>query len=424
MKLLCAPNGFKFPSSPDTLEVVLYGQTNQAARGAVGQSVAVDVRRLNLKPTSRAWDFLSIALSCYCADIAGHRKDSVDGWTREFDVTVAVIDPKFWNRRRHELESTLEFLTTDRWTFTFVEGGYFPVPPKNPDIIEGDCVALLSGGLDSFVGAIDLHADGLRPVTISHVSRGDQANQQSFPKLIGGLNSVLFGHGARVPSGESPASQRSRSIVFIAYAALVAGCVGADGIPACGRCFVSENGFISLNPPLTPMRVGSLSTRTTHPTYFRRLQSLFDAADIGLSIENRYALKTKGEMLAECRNRSLLKKHAHETTSCGRFQRFNYNHCGRCIPCLVRRAAFLRWGVADRTQYVYSDLGQKDSDHAAFDDVRAAAMACLESDEVGIERWVGATLSSSGIVDDSEYLDMLERSLSELKVLLKRYGVL
>ena len=31
--------------------------------------------------------------------------------------------------------------------------------------------------------------------------------------------------------------------------------------------YMCENGFISINPPLTDARLGSLSTRTTHPVY-------------------------------------------------------------------------------------------------------------------------------------------------------------
>jgi hypothetical protein len=35
---------------------------------------------------------------------------------------------------------------------------------------------------------------------------------------------------------------------------------------------------VSLNVPLTPLRMASHSTRTTHPVFMRRLQDLIDAA--------------------------------------------------------------------------------------------------------------------------------------------------
>ena len=37
---------------------------------------------------------------------------------------------------------------------------------------------------------------------------------------------------------------------------------------------VPENGYISLNIPLTYSRIGSSSTRTTHPYYFELLNQL------------------------------------------------------------------------------------------------------------------------------------------------------
>jgi hypothetical protein len=43
------------------------------------------------------------------ADLAGHRDRSPDGWTREFEVEVAVADPAFWTTQAERLESLLGF---------------------------------------------------------------------------------------------------------------------------------------------------------------------------------------------------------------------------------------------------------------------------------------------------------------------------
>jgi len=392
MKLVCGPKPFEFDQFESDLDVVLFAQSDSKSIACAGQSVAREIRRRKLNPQPKAWDFLSIALSCVCADMAGHRKQSPDGWTREFDLTIAVSDPEFWATQKNTLQTALNFLTTDRWSISFEHGGYYPTPAKPGRVLHGDCITLLSGGMDSLIGLIDRVAEKRKPVTVSQIVRGDQENQLNFPKLIDkDLSSVVMSHAARVPNGETPASQRSRSIVFLAYGALIAACTDSSPLKRPIDFFVSENGFISLNPPLTPMRLGSLSTRTTHPTYLSRIQSIFDAADLGLKIQNRYSFKTKGEMLKECSDQKLLMKLAHESTSCGRYLTFNYTHCGRCLPCLVRRAAFFKWGVADNTEYVFSKIGKKDSDHAGFDDVRAVAMAVLEVKEIGVERWMGPT---------------------------------
>ena len=47
--------------------------------------------------------------------------------------------------------------------------------------------------------------------------------------------------------------------------------------------FVPENGYISLNMPLDPLRAGSLSTKTTHPVYMKSMQEIWN--DVGIDID-------------------------------------------------------------------------------------------------------------------------------------------
>ncbi len=98
-------------------------------------------------------------------------------------------------------------------------------------------------------------------------------------------------------------------------------------------------------------------------------------------------------------------------------------HCGRCVPCLIRRAAFGKWGIADSTRYKFSDLSIADGDHAGFDDVRAVGIAILERKDLGIERWLGASLSSPLIENHGQLSAVVDRGLNELEALLGSMGV-
>ena len=187
--------------------------------------------------------------------------------------------------------------------------------------------------------------------------------------------------------------------------------------------YVCENGFISVNPPLTPGRIGSLSSRTTHPVYLSLLQSLLDAAGLRVRIHNPYQFKTKGEMLTDCADQDFLQRHAHMTTSCGRFARYHCCHCGRCLPCLIRRASFHAWGVPDKTKYIYAELSPNDSRHAGFDDVRSAAMAVAEVRAYGLDHWLGASLNSTVMGDTKSYKQVVGRGLEELGKFLDAAGV-
>ncbi|MBR7552326.1 hypothetical protein KC220_27670, partial [Mycobacterium tuberculosis] len=75
------------------------------------------------------------------------------------------------------------------------------------------------------------------------------------------------------------------------------------------------------NPPLTARRIGSLSTRTTHPYFLGRLNELFINIGLPVKLLNPYQFKTKGEMIAECQNQTLLQKVAANTVSCGKWKR-------------------------------------------------------------------------------------------------------
>ncbi|MCA1386066.1 MULTISPECIES: Qat anti-phage system QueC-like protein QatC [unclassified Bradyrhizobium] len=423
MKLLCAPADVGRLNEQGALRVILFGQAGADDRGSAGAAVRNEIRRERLAPARRAWDLLSIAMSIMAADAAGLRTESPDGWTREFELEIAVAEPAFWNGLAGLLADALAFLTTDRWQFHFIAGGRTPVPPERIVRPPENAVVLLSGGLDSLSGAIDLGADGDRLVAISKIVRGDAEKQLHFASLIGGgLKHFQLNDNAVVP-GVEDTSQRARSIIFLAFGVLVATALkpyrpGGD-LPL----YICENGFIAVNPPLTGSRIGSLSTRTAHPYFLAQFQSILNAANLGVRIRTPYAAKTKGEMLKECEDQPLLRRLAASSTSCGRFQRYNYHHCGRCVPCQVRRAAFLAWGRADSTEYVFEELGRDDPDHAGFDDVRSVGMALAAAKDGGFDAWLGSALSWRGLDEREALKDMLRRGLAELGALHAKHGV-
>ena len=186
---------------------------------------------------------------------------------------------------------------------------------------------------------------------------------------------------------------------------------------------VPENGFISLNVPLTPLRLGSLSTRTTHPFFIQQIQKILEALGFHVRLSNDYQFKTKGEMLVECANQFQLRQLVFQATSCGRFARFKYEHCGRCVPCLVRRASFLHWGLDDETSYRYKDLSLGDLQHKGFDDVRSVVFATLQVERSDIYTWAGDALNHMQLGDSTPYAELTERGLAELSAFLDKLGV-
>ncbi|MCB9959710.1 MAG: 7-cyano-7-deazaguanine synthase [Rhodospirillaceae bacterium] len=425
MRIVCAPEdqGFQAGRTAD-LGVVLYGHTNDPQSASVGAAVRDIIQRRKLKPAARAWDLLTIALSVIAADTGARRSDSPDGWTRQLNLDITVGDAAFWTSQSELLVRQLHFLTTDLWNLSFSGGGIQPVPEKPTAEPDQDSVVLLSGGLDSLVGTIDLvTAHNKKPYAVSQVSQGDKKTQCFFAsKIGGGLGHLQLNHNADCP-GENERSQRARSIIFLSYGVLLATSLARYYEGGDVTLYVCENGFISINPPLTDARLGSLSTRTTHPVFLGLFQQLLDAAGLRVTIKNPYQFCTKGEMLKGCVSQQFLFKYAHVSTSCGRYARNGYKHCGRCLPCLIRRAAFDAWGVADQTEYVFADLARDDKDHAQYDDVRSAAMAVAAAKTEGLAAWAGPSLSTALLGDITPYRGVVGRGLDELASFLRKAGV-
>ena len=307
--------------------------------GRVAAAMSQNLLRAGVQPSPRAWDFLAISLSVAAADHGCLRKHSPDGWTREIHLTVAVGDPEFWETQRGPLEAALRFLTADIWRLELVSGGVGPPRRSrhNRRQIGGDCVCLLSGGVDSLVGAIDSVSGGRCPVLVSQISQGDGERQRWFASTVGReLSHLQLSHAIRVP-GKAEASQRARSMVFLAYGVLAASVLRKHRRGDMVDLLIPENGFISLNIPLTPLRLGSLSTRTTHPFFIQSMQSILDASGFHVRLSNPYQFKTKGEMLSECADQDLLRQLVYQSTSCGRFARHKYIHCGSV--CALSRSS-------------------------------------------------------------------------------------
>ena len=415
MTILCGPTEAKLGRlGKGDMGCVLYASAEKFSESSVGATLLKYVQRAKLSPVPRAWDLLSLALSVICADTAVRRGDSPDGWTRQIVLKVAVSDPDFWMAQRSLIEDQLKFLTTDIWKLEFTGRGLQPKPPRDPQLPDEECVTLLSGGLDSFVGAIDLVADGRKPYAVSQVAAGDKQSQSYFASKIGcGLNHVQLNHNVKCP-GENDRSQRTRSLIFLAYGVLVASALKRYKNGECADLYMCENGLISINPPLTPARLGSLSTRTSHPIFLGLFQELLDATGLHIAVRNPYQFRTKGEMLRECKDQTFLVNHAAETTSCSRYARNGWQHCGRCLPCLIRRAAFHAWGQIDKTPYVYADLSKDDLQHARFDDVRCAAMAAALVDAEGIDALATTNLNAFVMGDLAPYKAMLTSGIKEL----------
>ncbi len=333
------------------------------------------------RPPRPAADLMLLGAAVYCADKTTLRRGTVDSWTRNITLRLPVGDTASWQRA--DFETPLRFLTGDRWQLRPYHATRHPlaqvsgVPQVKGTVGLGvDGVCLFSGGLDSLSGLIDLlEADpGRRLCLVSHHEGGQASTAQQH--LLDALRShygaeriisrrlylrpaPANGQQARPLPGPRENTTRSRSLLFLAAALTLAAAEGAD-VPV----YLPENGFIGLNVPLTRARVGSASTRTTHPHFLRRLAEATAAIGVPNPIVNPYRLSTKGEILARSANSALLQRLAPLSVSCSHPETARYvgrkqGNCGYCFPCLIRRASLAHVGWDDE-KYAYDVFDNDD----------------------------------------------------------------
>lgn len=345
---------------------------------ALDESVWDALAAAGLTPTQTATDFFRLATAAYCADLLVPHRTAFDRWSRAIVLHLPVAHAAMWTAADPVIRELLGFLTGDHWTLNFRERQIGP-PADTPARgrarrraapAAATRVSLLSGGLDSAIGAFDLLDAGQDVAFVSHNAKSGGAIFSSpaqravldvlrprFPERR--PQHLRFRLNPPAPVAgitEGVTTTRSRSIIFFALAILTASALDAAQQTAPVSLVVPENGLISLNVPLTRARFGSWSTRTTHPHTLAMLRATLRAVGIPTPVETPYATLTKGEMLQPlvARDRAFSETLTGATVSCAHPNQSRFlpaerrrAHCGTCVPCIIRRAATQHAGIDD-----------------------------------------------------------------------------
>ena len=308
-------------------------------------------------------DLLEIAAYVYCADQRCSRGSEIltdygSQWRRVMNFKIPVRKPEVWNAEelKKPLKDTLAFLSDETYEFEFVAAttplaekqGYFDFADS---LVDTDEIALFSGGLDSFAGAVDGIIGQNRKMTlVGHHSSDKVKSVQKH--LIQALSEK--GHEQKVNyisvavrnknSRAVEYTQRTRSFLFASLAACITHMQGKD------RFTFYENGVVSLNLPITKDIIGGRATRTTHPKVIEGFRHIFSTA-LGkdIKIDHPFQWLTKKEITLK------IKEHGAEdllvkTNSCTRPRIWTQHekHCVMCSQCIDRRFAIL---AADMGEY-------------------------------------------------------------------------
>jgi hypothetical protein len=389
-------------------------------------------------------EFLYFTLIVYAIDKIISREESDDNWTRLFNVTIPVRNPDDWNAVSELLSDSISFLTGDRWAFRFTEQNFrLGRPPYRRQyrsnlnrVTRPQAVSLFSGGLDSLVGAINwLEENPKSSIFVVGHYDGDVSGTRSIQEALLNILNPLYPRrieGIHLRAGQTPVGKdtnfRSRSLLFIGLGILCANQFNQE-LPL----LIPENGTISLNVALNPSRRGSLSTRTCHPYFLDGLRKILNSLNFRNPLINPLADKTKGEIVEKCLDQEVLNVTAPISFSCAKSVRNrnlctnkNAKACGRCVPCIFRRAALNKIDL-DQDDYCF-DICSVDentlSDYSkeGWNDLRAI-LSFLRRNYSNFE--IGQKLIAGGkleITKVSDYADLVARAMNEIRQLLEDKG--
>lgn len=377
-------------------------------------------------------DFARVALAAFAADRSVPREGGGSNWNqRELQLEIPVSDPAAWCGVADELARLLGFLSGDRWGLSFFEQQAPLEAMRLPDVSTTPTrVVLLSGGADSAIGGLysrSLLAAGEEHTLLSHFSNTMLAPIQrhiaaEIERLIPGPSQqhviVHLGRREKRMDGTTYPSEpttRSRSLLFLALGLAVA---SIHRVPL----WIPENGFASINPPLGPERLGSLSTRTTHPAFLQNLSAVLTKLGAHAVIENPFARSTKGEMYRQVvdlvgpNETSALLSATHSCALTG--QRAHHISaevpCGICFGCVLRRASFKASGVTDSTQYI---APSNDPIVQKWLDSKSVEQQIRNFIRRGVRAKDLATLGLPGNYLLRDALDLCQRGINELRSL-------
>ena len=343
-----------------------------------------------------AEDLLIIALSVYALDKRFLRIDSTDAWTREFNVKIPVCEIDKWQSIKSKVDAMLCFLSGDVWDVEFVatEQRIIDGSDRALDIQRDyDCVSLFSGGLDSFCGAIKLLEANkkvlfvgneeypklkVRQEELINILRKNY-NQSDF--AIKTFTSQVQSYKYEDKTSFSTENTtRTRSMLFLAAAIAFSTLMAKPDIPV----YIPENGFIGLNLPITPSRMGTCSTRTTHPKFLRMLNDILESVGFKTTVINPFKYCAKSDVVRGVESTIAFKQGAVLTISCshptnGRYRKGGTypNNCGYCYPCLIRKSSLLHLDLTEDYDYNMNVVFWGKSENKK-DDIRSMLFAARQ----------------------------------------------
>lgn len=303
--------------------------------------------------TTLEFDLLTLAAAVFAADLAVQRQER-EAFIRDITINIPLVNHQVLRANADVVAGIMYLLSSDNWIINVSQKAGTQEQPTTWPTHAGTTL-LFSGGLDSFSCAVEVleNEPELELQLASHYTRNriTQNSQRTLMRYLQHTFGDRVAHVAVRAAGQSSGdlpfprdaqrepTQRTRSFLFLVIGAIVARRRGFHEL-----LLMAENGQMAIHVPLTAARLGGFSTRTAHPEFLHEMQGLLSSLiSFNLSIRNPFLYRTKAECIAVpiASHREAIGA----SVSCWSSARQARPHCGKCVPCLVRRIAVESYGV-------------------------------------------------------------------------------
>ncbi len=317
-------------------------------------------------------DLVEIGVALYIAGVQVPRQEHLG---RRMDVEIYVRRSRPWSTVARRIERTASILTRDDLHLRFPPKARRPAPARLSSERTDRPICLFSGGLDSLAGAVHLLEAGERPIFLSHYANSSLAALQKG--LIERLRAIygpdrldhlgVYVGPSRSPSNPLPLRPRQREPMarFLRpFMLLSLACSAALHLGG-RRVLVCESGPLAIYPLFNE---GQIRTRSVDPRFIEGFEDLVRRVfRVPLRIENPLLYMTKGEALAPFADERLRGLIA-ASNSCWHWAQLRAvasrqgldatgkTHDGKCLPCLIRRAAVHAAGLWEADAGYLTDL--------------------------------------------------------------------
>lgn len=329
---------------------------------------------------------------------------------------TANID--WWTDIKDSFEELYYFLSKKDITIEIEEDSIQDIKKYKSKNGEYNSLLLFSGGLDSYIGALDLERKKKTSI-LSHTITSN--NMFGKAKKLYHQSNIL--HNFPLINTNSqfktntliPEAPQTRTLLFTLNAIPICDYYGINKI------IISENGPLMVNPPFSKY---SIPTRTTRPEVIDVFNKIFKQyLEFPLTIELPYKGYTKAEMIAAFKDQEEALKQSY---SCFAY-RGRTKMCGKCYGCFVRRASMAANSIIESENYEidifkYKSFPKSTADYDKFlviEDLIDYCRKLMFKEDVG--EAVEDSIKNANLYDEIDFWDILLNFAKDIFLGIRNY---